>query len=53
VQEGALLVALTREQIPEANIALMQAGVRVYGIRSTVMTLEDKFLQMTGGAEIV
>jgi ABC-2 type transport system ATP-binding protein len=53
VTEGTLAVVLSREQIPEVNVVLMQAGVRVYGIRSNVTTLEDKFLQMTGGGQIV
>ncbi|MGZ4032391.1 MAG: ABC transporter ATP-binding protein [Tumebacillaceae bacterium] len=51
--EGTLAVRMTQEQIPDVNAALVQAGVRVYGIRAVSMTLEDKFLQMTGGGQIV
>jgi ABC-2 type transport system ATP-binding protein len=51
--EGTLAVRLTREQIPGVTAELVQAGVRVYGIRAVSMTLEDKFLEMTGGGQIV
>ncbi|MBO9604357.1 MAG: ABC transporter ATP-binding protein [Paenibacillaceae bacterium] len=48
-----LEVLLEREQIPQVVAALVQAGVKVYGIRTVGMSLEDKFLEMTGREQIV
>lgn len=50
--EGIVLT-VSREHIPTVNRLLVDAGVAVYGIRSLTATLEDKFLEMTGGGEIV
>ncbi|PWK05940.1 ABC transporter ATP-binding protein [Tumebacillus permanentifrigoris] len=47
-----LTVHATRKQIPDLNARLVQAGIAVYGIRTTVKTLEDKFLELTGGGGI-
>ncbi|MNH99334.1 putative ABC transporter ATP-binding protein YxlF [compost metagenome] len=49
---GALLLQLDREQIADANSWLVQAGIKVYGIRTTNKSLEDKFLEMTGSDQI-
>ncbi|WP_040951724.1 ABC transporter ATP-binding protein [Gorillibacterium massiliense] len=51
VNGGIELVAV-REQIAEANVLLVQAGVKIYGIRPLTKTLEDKFLEMTGSDQI-
>lgn len=42
-----------RESIAELNEALVRGGVRVYGIRAQSKSLEDQFLEMTGGENIV
>lgn len=47
-----ITAVLSREQIPEAIAALVQAGVRLYGVRTETRTLEDKYLEMTGGGRI-
>ena len=49
--EGIMLAAV-RSDIPELNARLMQAGIRVYGIREMTVSLEDQFLKMTGGEKI-
>lgn len=49
-REGAGLVLQTdRNGAAEANAALVAAGIRVYGIRMRTKSLEDQFLEMTGG----
>lgn len=53
VTEQGTLVALTREQIPEAVVKLVQAEIKLYGIRTATPSLEDKFLEMTRGEQIV
>ncbi len=53
VQADAVEVALTRDQIAEVNRQLVLAGINVYGIRTVTKSLEDRFLEMTGGGQIV
>lgn len=48
-----LEVYLEYEQIAELNKFLVQGGIRIYGIQESTLSLEDKFLQMTGGTGIV
>jgi ABC-2 type transport system ATP-binding protein len=43
---------ISREQIPGLTEQLVQAGIKIYGIRSEMKTLEEKFLEMTGGGHI-
>ncbi|SFL12093.1 ABC-2 type transport system ATP-binding protein [Paenibacillus sp. 1_12] len=52
---GVLTVSLTneREEIAELNARLVSAGVRVYGIRTQSKSLEDQFLEITRGNQIV
>lgn len=44
---------LNREQIADVNAALVVAGIKVYGITVLTKTLEDKFLEVTGGEQVV
>lgn len=53
VVEGGILVAVERNQIPMVNQLLVESGVLVYGIKTETKSLEDKFLEMTGGGQIV
>ncbi len=53
ISNEGIVLTVSREQIPMVNKLLVDAGVEVYGIRSLTATLEDKFLEMTGGGEIV
>ncbi|SEL05677.1 MULTISPECIES: ABC transporter ATP-binding protein [unclassified Paenibacillus] len=52
VQGNAIVIRLSREQIPDLNARLVSEGFQVYGIRSVTHTLEDQFLQVTGGGSI-
>ncbi|PTM59898.1 ABC transporter ATP-binding protein [Desmospora activa] len=45
-------ITLTREQVPKLNTRLVEAEVRVYAIHSLSKTLEDKYLEVTGGSHI-
>ncbi|WP_020618771.1 ABC transporter ATP-binding protein [Paenibacillus daejeonensis] len=52
--EGNHVVFLgNRENIAACNAQLVQAGIKVYGIRQQIKTLEDQFLEVTGGERIV
>ncbi|WNQ10465.1 ABC transporter ATP-binding protein [Paenibacillus aurantius] len=50
--QGGIEVSLDREETAEINSMLVGAGVKVYGIRALTKTLEDKFLEITGGDQI-
>ncbi|MDR6724032.1 ABC-2 type transport system ATP-binding protein [Paenibacillus amylolyticus] len=52
IQGSNIVVSVSREQIPELNARLVHEGLQVYGIRNVTHTLEDQFLQMTGGGGI-
>lgn len=41
---------LDNDQVAALNARLVHAGIKVYGITKRSKTLEDKFLEMTGGA---
>lgn len=43
---------LERDQIAQLNEQLVFAGVKVFAIKPMEQTLEDKFLEMTGGGSI-
>jgi ABC-2 type transport system ATP-binding protein len=47
--ESTVTVAATREQVPDLNARLVEHGVRVYGIRILTKSLEEQFLEATGG----
>ncbi len=53
IRGGRLIVRANREEIAEINTRLVQAGIPVYGIRPLTRSLEDQFLEMTGGGQIV
>lgn len=46
-------VALDYKDIPQCNAALVAEGIDVYGIQVLAKSLEERFLEMTGGNEIV
>ncbi|MEK3827450.1 ABC transporter ATP-binding protein [Paenibacillus sp. FSL K6-1558] len=52
IQGKVIVLSLSREQIPAVNAKLVREGVQVYAIRSVTRTLEDQFLQVTGGGGI-
>lgn len=53
VDGKSLTVAVNREGVADINARLVAAGIRVYGIRVQTKSLEDQFLEMTGGEPIV
>ncbi len=52
VTEDGILAKIKREQIPDLNAMLVTHGIRVYGIQKATKTLEDRFLEITGGGQI-
>lgn len=52
VEGNEIHVELDREAIPDAVVALVRNGIKVYGIHAPIKTLEEKFLEVTGGNEI-
>ncbi|MGW8957574.1 ABC transporter ATP-binding protein [Paenibacillus sp. NPDC055715] len=52
VEGNQLLLHLEREQIADMNSLLAANGVKVYAIRPVARTLEDQFLEVTGGGSI-
>ncbi|MEW9702118.1 ABC transporter ATP-binding protein [Paenibacillus sp. SI8] len=52
VQGGELVMNLDRKLIAEWNKRFVEAGIHVYGIRTTTKSLEDQFLEMTGSDQI-
>lgn len=50
--DGVELTVL-REEVPDVVHALDSAGVRIYGVRTVNKSLEDTFLEITGGATSV
>jgi ABC-2 type transport system ATP-binding protein len=54
VREGAALsLHADRDTVAAINASLVGAGFKVYGIRILTKSLEDQFLEMTGGERIV
>ncbi len=52
VREGEIEVVLDKQAIPGAVAGLVGKGVKVYGVQPAVKTLEEKFLEVTGGNQI-
>lgn len=48
-ESGGIIVQAGREEAADINARLVAAGIRVYGIRSMTKSLEDQFLEVTGG----
>ncbi|WDL98254.1 ABC transporter ATP-binding protein [Alicyclobacillus sp. ALC3] len=51
--ETGIIVGATREQVPDVVHALDSAGVRIYGVQIQNKSLEETFLEITGGASVV
>lgn len=47
--EGAVEGRLARQAIPTVVRTLVRAGIEVYGVRTSGRTLEEQFLELTGG----
>ncbi|CAM4008992.1 ABC transporter ATP-binding protein [Mesobacillus zeae] len=44
-------VSITKAHIPEISRKLMEAGINVFGVHAVQKTLEDKFMEITGGED--
>jgi len=44
-------ICIAKAHIPEISRKLMAAGINVYGVNTIKKTLEDKFMEITGGEE--
>ena len=53
INEQQFEILVEHEKIPEIVEQLVQHGVSIYGIATTSKSLEDRFLEVTGGQEIV
>lgn len=53
VENNLLIMKVSREEVADINARLVQAGLKVYGIREITHSLEDQFLEMTGSEQIV
>ena len=50
--DETVTVAMPRERVPEALAALQAAGVAVYGVEPRASSLEEVFLEVTGGETV-
>lgn len=53
IENSFLKIATTRENIAEINSILVKLNIKVYGIRTKVKSLEDKYMEITGSEDIV
>ncbi|MFB5267038.1 ABC transporter ATP-binding protein [Paenibacillus enshidis] len=49
IEGESLILDLGREETAQLNARLAEAGIHVYSIHRSARTLEDQFLEMTGG----
>jgi ABC-2 type transport system ATP-binding protein len=52
VTDQGIEVSIEYDEIPALNVALVSEGVKVYGIQMVAKSLEERFLEMTGGNQI-
>jgi len=52
VENNLIIMRVSREEVADINARLVQAGIKVYGIREVTRSLEDQFLEMTGSEQI-
>ncbi|MCX7749547.1 MAG: ABC transporter ATP-binding protein [Clostridia bacterium] len=52
-ETGTIQIVLDREKVPQVVAKFVQEGIKVYGVQTQSVSLEDKFLEMTGGNKIV
>ncbi|WP_078545428.1 ABC transporter ATP-binding protein [Litchfieldia alkalitelluris] len=52
ILDGKIIGSLELEKIPEVNAFLVSKGIHVYGIGQLSKSLEDRFLEVTGGNQI-
>ncbi|MEH7274792.1 ABC transporter ATP-binding protein [Neobacillus vireti] len=52
-QEGLIEVSTEQERVPDLLVGLMLNNVRIYGVQMVSQSLEERFLEITGGKQIV
>ncbi|WP_410515073.1 ABC transporter ATP-binding protein [Paenibacillus sp. BR2-3] len=52
LKNGGVVVEASRAEIAELNAIMVKSGVKVYSIKSLARSLEDQFLEITGGEGI-
>ncbi|GIO40083.1 putative ABC transporter ATP-binding protein YhcH [Paenibacillus antibioticophila] len=52
VEENGVILSVNRTDAAQVNARLVNHGIAVYGIRPVTRSLEDQFLEMTGGGRI-
>lgn len=52
IEEGRIAVEADRRTAASINRRLVTAGIEVYGIRTKARSLEDQFLEITGGESV-
>ncbi|GGH12698.1 ABC transporter ATP-binding protein [Paenibacillus segetis] len=52
IEDSRLIVNVNREKISEINAKLVMSGISVYAINNVTRSLEDQFLEITGGGHI-
>ena len=50
--EGVVTARVAAERVPEALRALLAAGVDVFGVERPLASLEEVFLEITGGETV-
>ncbi|WP_442602156.1 ABC transporter ATP-binding protein [Paenibacillus sp. KN14-4R] len=53
IDQKGISLPLEREQIPRVLATFVQAGINIYGTSSQTKSLEDQFLEITGGEQVV
>ncbi|WP_033664940.1 MULTISPECIES: ABC transporter ATP-binding protein [Bacillus cereus group] len=53
IQDNELVMAVENEEIPNVIRTLTEQGIRIYRVYEERKTLEEKFLELTGGKDIV
>ncbi|MEA0555370.1 ABC transporter ATP-binding protein [Lysinibacillus irui] len=51
-ENGGYVVEMTKENVPALITQLVQEGIQLFAIQPHQKTLEDQFLEMTGGGQI-
>lgn len=52
IKDEEIQIIESTENIPELVEKLVDQGIKIYGVRKVQQSLEEKFLEMTGGSEI-
>jgi len=52
VMKQGYVIELKKEDVPALTLGLVQAGMQLFAVQPHQKTLEDQFLEMTGGGQI-